>query len=142
MEISPRRSPKIFVAALVALACTDAPAGPELKLAGARLALSVEAAAAVQTVLADVEFRMGDAIEDRTTRVIFEEALARLTSNLGVGQLDAAETNAFSARLALAHAAALDTDGTGDADRSAISLALDVANDEINKARQQAAGGY
>ena len=136
------RSPKIFMAAVVALSCTDAPAAPELKLANGRLALSVEAAAAVQTVLADVEFRIGDAIEDATTRAMFEGELAKLTSNLSVGQLDAAETNAFSARLALARASTLDTDGTGDADRSAISLALDVANDEINKARQQAAGGY
>ena len=134
------RSPKIFVAAIVAMSCTDAPAAPELKLAG-NVALSVEAAVAVQTVLADVEYRMADAIEDDATRALFEQSLAKLTSNLRAGQLDVAETNAFSARLALAHAAALDNDGTGDADRSAISLALDVANDEINKARQLAAGG-
>jgi len=136
------RSPKIFVAAMVAMACTDAPAAPELKLASGRLALSVEAQAAVQTVLADVDYRIGDAIEDVATRAAFQTALVKLTSNLGAGMLDAAETEAFSARLALAQAAALDSDGTGDADRSAISLALDVANDEINKARQKAAGGY
>lgn len=132
----------IFVATLAALSCTDAATAPELKLAKGRIALSVAAATAVQTVLADVEYRMTDAIEDATTRALFEQALVDMTSNIGVGLLDDAESNAFSARLALAHAAALDSDGTGDADRSAISLALDVANDEINKARQNAAGGY
>ena len=135
------KSPKIFMAALVALSCTDAPAAPGVLRRGGSIALSVEAEAAVKTVLADVEYRIADAIEDATTRALFGHAIARLTTNIGAGQLDAAESSAFSARLALAQAAALDSDGTGDADRSAISLALDIANDEINKARLQAAGG-
>ena len=131
--------PFVFMAAVVALSCTDAPAAPEGAGRGA-VRLNSEAVQAVETVLADVRYRVADAIEDADTRELFGLNLTRLKTSITAGHLDAAENAAFGARLTLARAATLDTDGTGDADRAAISLALDVANDEITKARQTAAG--
>jgi len=119
----------------VALSCTDAttPSAPTM--------LNAHAALAVKTVLADLDLRVPDALEDATTRTRFADAIGKLNTNLAVGRLDAAERNAREAGYALSRAAELDSDGSGDADRSAIILALDVASQEITIARRGAAGG-
>jgi hypothetical protein len=131
-----------LAAGLAALLSCAEPTAPSRALRrGAPIHLNATAAAAVRTVLADVLFRIGDAIEDGAVRSRFDVAVERLTANIEAGLLDAAEQDAAAARGALGDAATLDADGSGDADRSAIVLALNVANEEINNARLTAAGG-
>ena len=126
----------VLATLLVALSCTDAATRPS-----APTMLDAQAALAVKTVLADLDLRVPDALEDGTTRARFADALGKLNASLASGRLDDAERNAREARFALSRAAELDSDGSGDADRSAIVLALDVASQEITIARRGAAGG-
>jgi len=135
------RGPAFLLASMIALSCTDAPTAPAVTRGAPPVMLDATAAFAVQTVLGDVGVRVPDALEDAATRARFAEALDRLRANLAAGLLDDAEKGAADARAALTRAAELDNDGTGDADRSAIILALEVANQEITNARRTAAGG-
>ena len=137
------RGPAVLLASMIALSCTDAPTAPAVTRGDEHppIVLGATAALAVETVLADAAFRGGYAMEDAATRERFTDALGRLAAGVAAGQLDDAEKGAADARAALTRAAALDDDGSGDADRMAIVLALDVANQEITNARRTAAGG-
>jgi hypothetical protein len=127
-------------ALVVLIACTEPTAIERPARSGATMFLNATAAAAVRTVLADVSFRIGDAIEDGAARTHFEGALARLTDNIASGQLDSADAAISDARAALLLATAADFDGSGDADRTAIALAIGVATEEITNARLAAGG--
>lgn len=132
-----------FASLFVCLSCGDAPtssSGAEMRRV-TRPQLSIEAADAVALVLADVPARTSDAMEDGDARSQFNAALDLMNARLRDGLLDAAEQCATDARAAIKLAADRDADGSGDADRSAISLALDFATEEINNARLIAAGG-
>ena len=122
------------------LSCTDAPTAPANIRNGTPVFLNATAAAAVRTVLADIAFRVDDAIEDAAVRASFATALTALASRVEAGLLDDADQCAANARAALSQAASQDGDGSGDADRSAIGLALDVAAEEIQNARLAAGG--
>lgn len=130
------RASVALAAVLTALSCTDAPTPPE-----APLALSARSSSAIATVMGDVDLRAPDALEDMASRARFGEAIGKFGASLTAGRLDEAARNIIEARGALSHAADMDHDGSGDADRSAILLAIDVASLEITNARRSAAGG-
>ena len=79
-----------IAAGLVTVAsCADAPTMPTRDAGrGAPVMLNATAAAAVRTVLADIAFRLYDAIEDSDTRSSFAATLRPLTWNVEVGNLD------------------------------------------------------
>ena len=139
LRSSPSTSVRFAVAlaaALTALSCTDAPTPPE-----APVELSARSSQAINIVLGDLDLRAPDALEDATSRSRFGEAIGKLGASLKAGRLDEAARNLRDARTVLSRAADLDTDGSGEADRTAILLALDVASTEITNARRGAAGG-
>lgn len=123
-----------------ALSCADAPTSPRAVRRGTPVFLNATAAAAVRTVLADIASRIGDAIEDQASRASFEAAMNSLVLSLDAGMLNDADRWAASARASMAEAAMLDLDGSGDADRAAIGLALNVTDEEVTNARLAAGG--
>ncbi|MEK7401877.1 MAG: hypothetical protein AABZ80_05885 [Gemmatimonadota bacterium] len=126
----------MLATAVTALSCADTPTPPE-----SPVVLNANATLAVNTVLGDVDLRMHEALESTNARARFRDAIAKLNTSLAVGRMDEAGRNLRDAREALSQAASMDTDGSGDADRTAILLALDVTTLEISNARRGAAGG-
>ncbi len=125
----------------VTMSCADSPTAPMSKQDSATTWLSSASDAAVSTVLGDVLVRIDDGIEDPAVRTSFASVLQRMKANVSDGRLDEARQDMVEAHAALARAAELDVDGSGDADRSAIALAFDFADQEVTNARLGAAGG-
>jgi hypothetical protein len=122
------------------IACSE-PTAPVVAAPEAATPVDAQSAMEVQVVLDDVPVRLPGAIPGHAARSRFHAALAAVRHRVEVGRLDEATAVMSDVRAALAAAAELDASGEGDADRTAILLALDATSTRISNARRRAAGG-
>jgi hypothetical protein len=141
----PRANPNIIrtmsltAGVVSAVACGEV-TGPTPVAEQEALPLDSASTAAIQVVLGDVPLRLGDAFGEAQEGRWFATLIDSMGFRIARGEFDTARWLGQQARLALADAAKFDPRGVGDADRTAILLALDETTKQLTTSRLRARG--